>query len=152
LLHKGDALAAAGDGQTPHRRSRAAQESTMNAANAPKALGLALLLALPFSAQAGRSEASTALTQAASGLAAAERTGALQHASVELNIARDLLMQAERHCERRDWDNCERAARRAHADARLAEARTRQFNAESATVRIESAIQTLRIELERQGA
>jgi hypothetical protein len=121
-------------------------------ATAPKALGLALLLALPFSAQAGRTEASTALTQAASGIAAAERTGAAQHASVELNIARDLLMQAERHCERRDWDNCERAARRAHADGRLAEARTRQFNAESATVRIESAIETLRAELQRQGA
>ena len=115
-------------------------------------LGLAVLLSLPVAAQAGRGEADTALTRASSGVAAAERAGAAQVATVELGIARDLLMLAQRACERRDWDDCERAAHRAHADARLAEARTRQYNAELATSRIESAIDTLRVELDRQGA
>lgn len=113
--------------------------------------GLLLLLALPLAAQAGRGEAQTALTQAGSGFAAAQRAGAPSAAAVELDLARDNLMQAERACERRDWDICERAARRAHADARLAEARTRQHQAESATRRISAAVETLRTELARQG-
>jgi uncharacterized iron-regulated membrane protein len=114
-------------------------------------LAFAVLLALPLSALAGRNEANTALTQASSGVAAAERAGAPQAAAVELANARDQLLLATRQCERRDWDDCERAARRAHADARLAEARTRQHNAESATRSLEAAVDTLRAELARQG-
>jgi hypothetical protein len=112
---------------------------------------LVLLMSLPMAAEASRSDAQTALTQASSGYAAAERTGAPSVAPVELDLARDHLQQAERACDRRDWDLCERTARRAHADARLAEARTRQHQAESATRRIESAVDTLRTELARQG-
>ncbi len=112
---------------------------------------LAALLAAPLSAEAGRSEARTALTRASSGVAAAERAGAPEQASVELGLARDQLMLAARACERRDWNVCERAAHRAHADARLAEARTRQLRAEAATGSIEAAVDTLRAELARQG-
>jgi hypothetical protein len=117
-----------------------------------KAMGLSLLLALPLAAHAGRNEAQTALTLATSGVAAAERAGAPQFAAVELGMAHDLLMQAQRACDRRDWDHCERAAHRAHADSRLAEARTRQHTAEVATRRAEDAIEALRAELARQGA
>lgn len=113
---------------------------------------LAVALAVPMAADAGRTEARTAVTRAESGVAAANRAGAPQHASVEYGLARDQLMQAERACERRDWDDCERAAHRAHADARLAEARTRQRRAETATAAIEAAIDDLRAELDRQGA
>jgi hypothetical protein len=123
---------------------------TMNVSTL-KLPGLLLLLALPLAVQASRSDAQTALTQAGSGVAAAERSGAASAAPVELDLARGNLLQAERSCERRDWDVCERAARRAHADARLAEARTRQHQAESATRRIEAAVDTLRTELARQG-
>lgn len=114
-------------------------------------VAFALLLALPFAAEAGRNEAQTALTRASSGVAAAERAGAPQVAGVELIQAHDQLLLASRQCERRDWDECERAAHRAHADARLAEARTRQHNAESATRSLEAAVDTLRNELARQG-
>jgi hypothetical protein len=114
-----------------------------------------LLLSLPLAATANRSEAQTALTQATSGVAAAERTAAgarNEAATVELDLAREQLLQAQRACERRDWEQCERAARRAHADSRLAEARTRHQNAEATTLRIEAAVETLRAELARQGA
>jgi hypothetical protein len=116
------------------------------------ALFAALLLVLPFAAQANRGEAETALTRASSGVAAAERAGAAQHSSVEIAAAREQLMLAQRGCERREWDDCERAAFRAHADARLAEARTRQANAEAATAALKAAVDTLRAELARSGA
>ena len=111
-----------------------------------------LLLAMPALAMAGRDEAETALTQANSGVAAAERAGALQSSAAEVAVAREQLMLADRACERRDWDDCERAAHRSHADARLAEARTRQANAEAATAALQAAVETLRSELSRTGA
>jgi hypothetical protein len=112
----------------------------------------ALLLALPIAAHAGRSEAETALTRASSGVAAAERAGAPATGSVEAGLAREQLMVAQRACERREWDDCERAAFRSHADARLAEARTRQIKAEAATAALQAAVDTLRAELVRTGA
>lgn len=110
------------------------------------------LLALPLAAQAGRTEAETALTRASSGVAAAERAGAVQASPSEAAVAREQLMQAQRLCERREWDDCERAAFRSHADARLAEARTRQASAESTTAALKAAVDTLRAELARTGA
>jgi hypothetical protein len=112
----------------------------------------ALLLAMPIAAHASRADAETAVTRAESGVAAAERAGAPRTSSVEIAAAREQLMQAQRACERREWDNCERAAYRSHADARLAEARTRQVNAESATAALKAAVDTLRAELARPGA
>lgn len=113
---------------------------------------MALLLSAPAVALADRDDADTALTRASSGVAAAERAGAREAATVELGLAHDQLMLARRACERRDWEICERAAHRALADARLAEARTRQQQAEAATAAIEAAIDDLRAELARQGA
>ena len=72
-----------------------------NTANKAVITSLAVLLALPMAAQAGRSEAETALTQAGSAVAAAERTGATRNASVEFQVARDLFGQAQRACEDR---------------------------------------------------
>jgi hypothetical protein len=134
-----------------HRIQEATMIRTKPTSRRAPLLALAVLLALPLAAQAGRNEANTALTQATSGVAAAERAGAPRVATVELGQAHDQLLLANRHCERRAWDDCERAAHRAHADARLAEARTRQHNAESATRSLEAAVDTLRNELARQG-
>ncbi len=117
-----------------------------------QSLGAALLLCLPVAALAGHDEAETALTRASSGVAAAERAGALENSSAEVAVAREQLMLAQRACERREWDDCERAAYRSHADARLAEARTRQVMAESATEALRAAVETLRTELARNGA
>ncbi len=112
----------------------------------------ALLLAMPLVAQANRSDAETALTRATSGVAAAQRAGAPETSAVEMAAAHEQLMLANRSCERRDWDDCERAAYRAHADARLAEARSRQVKAETATAALKAAVDTLRAELARSGA
>jgi hypothetical protein len=109
------------------------------------------LLVLPSSAWADRGDAQTALTRAAGGVAAAERAGAAQASPAEASVAREQLMLAERACERRDWDDCERAAQRAYADGRLAESRTRQAKAESATASLQAAVETLRTELARPG-
>jgi hypothetical protein len=116
------------------------------------ALCAALLLALPVVAHAGRDEAETALTRASSGVAAAERAGAAQSSPAAAGTAREQLGLAQRACERREWDDCERAAFRSHADARLAEAHTRQVSAEAATASLRAAVETLRAELARSGA
>lgn len=109
------------------------------------------LLALPLSALADRGDAQMALARANGGLAAAERAGALRASPTEAAVAREQLMLAERACERRDWNDCERSAERAYADARLAEARTRRATAESATASLRAAVETLRVELARSG-
>lgn len=115
-----------------------------------QALCLALL-SLPALAVAGRQEADLALTQARSAVAAAERAGGVQAAPTQISDARAMLARAEGSYEDREWTDAEREAHRARADGRLAEARARQFKAESATAEIEAAVDTLRAELNRQG-
>ena len=115
------------------------------------AAALAVLLALPGAAWAGRQEAEIALTQARASVGAAQRAGAVELASLELKNARDMLTRAEDSMERRRWDDVEREASMARADGRLAEARTRQRIAEQSAAELEAAVDTLRRELQRQG-
>jgi len=112
----------------------------------------ALMLALPFSAFAGKDEADLALTAARANVAAAERADAAKHATLELKAARDLLTRAEGSFEDRDWTDAEREAERAKADARLAETRARQHTSETRLAEMEAAIRTLRTEINREGA
>ena len=114
-------------------------------------IGLALALALPGIAQAGRQESELALTQARSAVAAAERAGATTEAANEFNAARDTLAQAQGSFDDRDWDDAELESHRARADARVAEARSRQAKAERAAAEIQAAIDTLRAEIARNG-
>lgn len=114
-------------------------------------LALAVLLALPLSALAGKKEAELALTAARSNVAAAERADAPRHATVEVKAARDLLAQAEGSFADRDWTDAEREAERAKADARLAETRARQRVAEAQLAELQTTIQTLREEIARKG-
>jgi hypothetical protein len=114
-------------------------------------LALAALLALPGAAFAGRDDAETALTQAGSAVAAAERAGAETNAAVELKLGRDQLWLADRLCADREWDECENVADRSRADSRLAEARSRQRTNEATTAELEAAVETLRTELARNG-
>ncbi|MCB1552816.1 MAG: DUF4398 domain-containing protein [Xanthomonadales bacterium] len=110
------------------------------------------LTALPLSAWAGKDDAKLALTAARANVASAERAEAGRYATLELKSAQDLLAQAEGSFDDRDWTDAEREAERAKADARLAEARSRQHLAETQLAEIEETIQTLREELARQGA
>jgi hypothetical protein len=114
-------------------------------------LALALLLAIPSLAYAGRQEAEVMLTRAQGAVAAADRAGAPQEAANEYRTARDTLVRAQGLFERRQWDNSELEAAKAHADARLAEARARQAKAEAAATQMQAAIETLRAEIARQG-
>lgn len=110
------------------------------------------LLMLPLAAFAGKKEAEIALTAARANVAAADRADAARHATVELKTARDLLARAEGSFEDREWQDAEREAERAKADARLAETRARQHIAESQLLELEKTIQTLRDEIARKGA
>ncbi len=109
------------------------------------------LLVLPLSAWAGKDEAEVALTAARANIASADRADAGRYATLELKSARDLLVRAEGSFEDRDWTDAEREAQRAKADARVAEARSRQHIAETQLTELEKTIQTLRDEIARPG-
>lgn len=117
----------------------------------PRYLLCAALLALPLSAFAGRSEAELELTAARANVAAAERADAATHATQELRQARDLLAQAEGSFRDRDWNDAELEAQRAKADARLAEALSRQRMAEATLAEMERTLNTLREEISQAG-
>ncbi len=117
-----------------------------------KASAWIVLLMLPLAAVAGKKEAELALTSARANVAAADRADAARYATTELKAARDMLARAEGSFEDRDWDDAEREAARAKADARVAEARSRQFTAEQQLVELEKTIQSLRDEIARSGA
>ncbi len=116
-----------------------------------RTLALALLLAVPGMTYAGRQEAEVMMTRAQGAVAAADRAGAPQEAANEYRTARDTLARAQGLFERKEWDDSELEAAKAHADGRLAEARARQSKAETAAAQIEAAIETLRAEIARQG-
>jgi len=111
----------------------------------------ALLLTLPLAAWGGQREAELALARASSSVAAAQRAGADEFARDPLATSHAALAQAERACLARAWLDCEHAAERAQADARLAEARTRQLRAEANTERLATALNALRDELSFRG-
>jgi hypothetical protein len=120
--------------------------------NSWKKILFVALLALPLTAFAGKKEAEVALTAARANVAAADRADAARHATLELKTARDLLARAEGSFDDRDWQDAEREAERAKADARLAETRARQHIAESQLQELQKTIQTLREEIARKGA
>ena len=96
-----------------------------------------------------RADAEIALAQAQTAVAAAERAGAASEAPQDFDTARNQLVGAQIEFDERDWSDAIRAAHRAHADARLAEARARQRKAEAATAQLQLAIETLRAEVRR---
>lgn len=117
----------------------------------PRTLLCAALLVLPLSAFAGRSDAQLELTSARANVAAAERADAASHATQELRLARELLAQAEGSFNDRDWTDAEREAQRAKANARLAEALSRQRQAEATLAEMERTLNTLRQEISQSG-
>jgi hypothetical protein len=114
-----------------------------------QAITLAATLVLSGPAFAGHKDAELALTQARSAVAAADRAGAPATVPRDFHTARDSLAQAEGSFEDREWDDAELESHRARADARVAEARSRQVKAETATAEIQAAIDTLRAEIAR---
>lgn len=118
----------------------------------PRAIFCSLALALPLCAFAGKNEAQLALTSARANLAAAERADAARYANPELGSAREMLARAEGSFDSRDWNDAEREAMRAKADARVAEAVTRQRRSEELLAEMEATLRSLRNEIDQQGA
>ncbi|MEO8669696.1 MAG: DUF4398 domain-containing protein [Tahibacter sp.] len=112
-----------------------------------------LVLLLPAVALAGpgKRDAEVALAEARSGVESAERAGAAEHASNDLNAARDDLARANGAFEHRDWEDSVMASEKTRADGTLAEARSRQHRAEASTAEVENAVRTLRTELGVKG-
>ena len=105
---------------------------------------LAAALGLPGAAIAGHDDAELALARAETAVSAAERAGAVQLASRELEEARMNLAASRGSFEERDYDDAERQALEAHLDGRWAEARSRQTRAEAHAAELQAAINVLR--------
>ena len=117
-----------------------------------QALILSVALALPgIAIAANRHEAELAMTAARSAVDAAERAGAAQYASDDLNNVRAGMAHAQGLASDRDWTDSMLASEKAGADAHLAESRSRQARAEATTAEVEAAVRTLRAELDRAG-
>lgn len=114
-----------------------------------KALMLAVLLALPFSAQAfDRKDAELAMTEASTALQTAERADAMPE---DLNEVHDMLSNAQGAYDQHHWQESVFAAENARVDADLAAARSRQHRSEAATAEIERSVRTLQGQLGNGG-
>jgi len=107
-----------------------------------RALMLGALLLLPLSSHAfERKDAELAMTEAGTALQTAERADA---APPDMNIAHDMLSNAQAAYDRHHWQESVFFAENARADADLAAARSRQHRAEAATAEIERSVRALR--------
>lgn len=115
--------------------------------------GVTLLLLLAFApaALADKASANTAVTEAQAMVRSAERSGADSLATVELKMARDLLNSAQSSMDARDWQDAEYAANKSQRDAEVADSKTQALKAEHALAQLQSVVDTLKSELQRQG-
>jgi len=115
--------------------------------------GVTLLLLLAFApaALADKADATNAISEARAMIRSAERSGADSMATVELKMARDLLNSAQSSMDARDWQDAEYAARKSQRDAEVADAKTQALKAEYALAELQSVVDTLKSELQRQG-
>jgi len=111
----------------------------------------ALLVPAVALAGPGKRDAEVALAEARSGVEAAERAGAAEHAPNDLNAARDDFARATGAFDHHDWEDSLMASEKTRADGTLAEARSRQHRAETTTAEVERAVRTLRTELGVKG-
>jgi hypothetical protein len=89
----------------------------------------------------------TQVTLADTTIRDAEGAGAVQHAPVELNTAREKLEAARREMQDENNEEALRLAEEAEADARLAELRARTKTTREAVAAIQSSIDTMRREI-----
>lgn len=114
-----------------------------------RALTLAALLALPFSAQAfDRKDAELAMTEATTALQTAERADAMPEDLAEVH---DMLSNSQGAFDQHHWQECVFSAENARVDSDLAAARSRQHRAEAATAEIERSVRTLQGQLGNGG-
>ncbi len=114
-------------------------------------VALPLLLAFAPVALADKAGANSAIAKAQAMVRSAERTGADSMATLELKYARDLLNSAQSSLDDKDWLDAEYAAKKSQRDAEVADAKTEALKAERALVELQSVVDTLRSELQRQG-
>lgn len=109
------------------------------------------LLAFAPAVLADKSSATNAITEARAMVRSAERSGADSMATVELKMARDLLNSAQSSLDARDWLDAEYAANKSQRDAEVADSKTQALKAEYALAELQSVVNTLKSELQRQG-
>ncbi len=91
------------------------------------------------------------LTRARTLIDQAERTGARQFASAELQMAHEKMRRADAAAEEEEHAVARRLAVEASLDAELAAAKTRSGQAEAAAEEIAASVSTLRDEAARSG-
>ena len=92
------------------------------------------------------------LDRAAASIAAAEREGAAEHASADLNRAREKLNSARRLADEGELAAAQRLAVEADLDADVALATERNATAQAAVNELNESIRTLQEELQRNEA
>jgi predicted metal-dependent hydrolase len=90
-----------------------------------------------------------AIERAAASIDEAERAGAFEHGSADLNRAREKLTAARKASEEGDDDVAQRLAIEADLDADVAAATARNQEMQSAVTELEDSIRTLQDELRR---
>ncbi len=119
--------------------------------------GVTLLLLLAFAPAVlankadDKAAATNAVSEARAMIRSAERSGADSMATVELKMARDLLNSAQSNMDNREWLDAEYAARKSQRDAEVADSKTQALKAEYALAELQSVVDTLKSELQRQG-
>jgi len=114
-------------------------------------VALPLLLVFSLPALADKAGANSEVAKAQAMIRSAERTGADSMATQELKNARDLLNSAQSSLDGKDWLDAEYAAKKSQRDAEVADAKTGALKAERALAELQSVVDTLRNELQRQG-
>lgn len=109
------------------------------------------LLAFAPAVLADKADATIEIAEARAMVRSAERSGADSLATVELKMARDLLNSAQSSMDARDWQDAEYAARKSQRDAEVAGAKTEALKAERSLAELQSVVDTLKSELQRQG-
>lgn len=81
----------------------------------------------------------------------AQRTGAADHAPIELREAQTKLAAANEAMRREEHEVARRFAEEAAADARLASTKTQTARAQAAVAEVNKSLETLRSELQRRS-
>ena len=112
----------------------------------------AVLAALGAGCGSNEARPTEELTRARTIIDQAERTGARQHASSELQMAHEKLRRADAAAEEEENAVARRLAVEASLDAELAAAKSRSGQAEAAAEEVAASVSTLRDEAARSGS
>lgn len=124
----------------------------MQKRNAAAIAVIAALAALGTGCGSNEPRPTEELTRARTLIDQAERTGARQFASAELQMAHEKMRRADAAAEEEEFVVARRLAAEASLDAELAAAKSRSGQAEAAAEEVAASVATLRDEAARSGS